>query len=330
MNTFPAFVVRNEDSGLTMGIEEWSEAALPEGNVTVEVAYSSVNYKDGLAVKPDGKIVNQYPWIPGIDLAGIVTSSSHPRFLEGDLVLCTGYGLGVTQYGGYSRYARLNGDWLIAVPEGLTLEECMGIGTAGFTAALSVDRLIHNGLNKDAGPVLVTGATGGVGSAAIAILSKLGYEVVASTGKKEQQEGFLKALGASEVIAREELMPTKGALAKEQWAGVIDPVGGQQLAAIVKQVKYGGGIALSGMAGGHTFETTVFPFILRGVQLLGIDSVYCPYADRQRLWSQLAGEWKPDALFEHGISVQGLTELSEALREIIDGKAVGRTVIALV
>lgn len=330
MNDFQAFVIRKDEEGFRSGVESLNIEQLPEGDVIVEVHYSGVNYKDGLANSPEGRIVNSYPFVPGIDMAGTVVESSHPRFQAGDAVLCTGYGLGVSHFGGYSRYVRLSGDWLVSIPNGLNFKEAMSIGTAGFTAALSVDSLILNGLSPEKGPVLVTGATGGVGSVAITILAQLGYEVVASTGKSELHKEWLHQLGASSVVSREDIIaPAKGVLAKERWAAIIDPVGGSNLNGLLKSIQYGGGIALSGLTGGGNFESTVYPFILRGVQLLGIDSVYCPMERRQAVWSKLGADWKPVKMLEEAITEISLHELPDVLETILQGGAVGRTVVKL-
>ena len=328
---FKAFVVRKDHEGdFQRGVEDLRMEQLPAGDVTVKVEYSGVNYKDGLAAHPDGKIVRQYPFIPGIDLAGTVIESSHPLFCEGEQVLCTGYELGVTHYGGYSEYARVKGDWLLKIPEGLSTKEAMAIGTAGFTAAMSINALMEHGLTKDKGPVLVTGATGGVGSIAVSILSKLGYEVYASTGKLETHRDWLHTIGASAVLSRDEVgLQSKGALAAEKWAGVVDPVGGASLSDILKTVKYGGAVALSGLTGGTAFNGTVYPFILRGVSLIGIDSVYCPEEIRRTLWQRLADEWKPGSVLANGIQEKGLEDLPAVLESILQGKAEGRTVVAL-
>lgn len=296
----------------------------------MRVHYSSVNYKDGLASTEEGKIVKSFPFIPGIDLAGEVVDSRDDRFQPGDLVLCTGYGLGVTHEGGYAEVARVPADWLVSLPEGLTPLEAMAIGTAGFTAALSVERLLANGLTPESGPVLVTGATGGVGSMAVAILGKLGYEVTAATGKSDVQDKLL-GLGAQSVISREDISQgSRGVLGKELWAAVIDPVGGATTGELLKSVKYGGSIALSGLTGGGKFDTSVFPFILRGVNLLGIDSVFCPAPLRLKLWQQLAGDWKPVTALEDAVTVYELDGLPVALSTILAGKAVGRQVISLI
>lgn len=327
---FKAFVVRNDDVGFRCSVEDWHLDQLPEGDVTIRVLYSSINYKDGLASSPKGRIVRRYPFIPGIDLAGTVVQSTHPSFKEGDEVLCTGYELGVSHEGGYSQYARVNGDWLLPLPKGLTHKEAMGIGTAGFTAALSAASLLLNGVRPSDGPVLVTGATGGVGSFSLSIMSKLGFEVTASTGKLSSKGNWLREIGAHSVITREETYTdTKGALSSEKWAAVIDPVGGAQLTSILKNVKYGGAVALSGLTGGGDFEATVYPFILRGVKLLGIDSVFCPMETRKDLWSKLAREWKPDSALQSGVQVHTLHELPDLLAEILKGRAAGRTIISL-
>ncbi|KKO53332.1 acrylyl-CoA reductase family protein [Paenibacillus sp. DMB20] len=329
-STFRAFVVHNDEDGFRSGVEACRMEQLPEGEVTVRVKYSGVNYKDGLASIPEGKIVRRYPFIPGIDLAGTVECSLHPSFKEGDEVICTGYELGVSHEGGYSEYARVKGDWLVPLPAGLSPKEAMAIGTAGFTAALSVADLIRNGLKPEHGPVLVTGATGGVGSFAVSMLSKLGFEVAAATGKAETQREWLMNIGAQTVIPREEAVPAaKGALSSAKWAAVVDPVGGTRLSGLLKQVKYGGAVALSGLTGGAEFPGAVYPFILRGVKLLGIDSVYCPMDIRREIWGRLAGEWKPVTVLDSGIREISLNELPETFERILKGGAVGRTIVSM-
>ncbi|GIP21520.1 acryloyl-CoA reductase [Paenibacillus sp. J22TS3] len=329
-SAFRAFVVARDESGFRAGVEQVGINALPEGDILVRVQYSSVNYKDGLASIPDGKIVQRYPFIPGIDLAGEVIESANGEFSPGDRVLCTGYGLGVSHEGGYAEYARLPAAWLVRLPEGLTAKEAMTIGTAGFTAALSVDRLLRAGLAPENGPVLVTGATGGVGSMAVDILSKLGFEVTASTGKAPQ-EALLRGLGAAEVISRADLAASAaaGALGRERWAAVVDPVGGPGTGELLKVVRYGGAIAVSGMTGGGKFESTVFPFILRGVQLLGIDSVMCPAQLRQSIWDRLAGEWKPVRALKQAVTEVELEQLPQALEAVLAGRSVGRQVVRI-
>ncbi|MGQ8871850.1 acrylyl-CoA reductase family protein [Paenibacillus sp. TSA_86.1] len=328
---FQAYVIRKDAStGVTASIEELKKEDLPNGDVTVRVHYSSVNYKDGLASKENGGVVRNYPMVPGIDLAGIVEESVSGRFAPGDRVISTGFEPGVSHYGGYSEYARLQSEWLVPLPQGLSEKEAMAIGTAGFTAALSVDALLHAGVAPDMGKVLVTGATGGVGSMAITILAKLGFEVTASTGKKQQEEALLRSLGAAEVISREEAdAPIKGAMGKQQWAGIVDPTAGPALAERLKQVQYGGAVAVSGLTGGNGFESSVYPFILRGIQLIGIDSVYCPMERRERIWNKLGGEWKPERALTLGIQENTLEQLPHTLENILQGGAVGRTVVRI-
>lgn len=326
MGSFKALVVNKNDNDFTVNIETLHLNDLPEGEVLIEVAYSSVNYKDGLAAIPDGKIVSTYPFVPGIDLAGTVVSSEDSRFKEGDKVIATSYEIGVTHYGGFSEYARIPAEWIVPLPEGLTLKEAMTFGTAGFTAALSVQYLQDNGVKPDDGQVLVSGATGGVGSAAVSMLSKLGYEVVASTGKESEHE-YLKSIGAKEIISREDLLPEKiRPLDKQRWAGAVDPVGGKTLAYILSTTKYGGTVAVSGLTGGPNVPTTVFPFILRGVKLIGVDSVYCPMPVRQKLWQRLASDLKPEKLDTITREIT-LEELPQALKDILQGKLTGRTIV---
>lgn len=328
MSNFKALVVNKDDNAFTVEISNLNLNNLPEGEVLIEVAYSSVNYKDGLAAIPDGKIVNSYPFVPGIDLAGTVVSSEDDRFKEGDKVIATSYEIGVSHYGGFSEYARIPADWIVPLPEGLTMKEAMTFGTAGFTAALSIYHLENSGLKPSDGQVLVTGATGGVGSAAVAMLAKLGYEVVASTGK-ESSHDYLRDIGASEIISREELQPEKiRPLDKQRWAGAVDPVGGKTLAYVLSTTKYGGAVAVSGLTGGPNVPTTVFPFILRGVKLLGVDSVYCPMPIRQKLWQRIATDLKPSSIERISNEVT-LEELPKTLEDILAGKLTGRTVVAL-
>lgn len=328
-NTFPAYVIRSQEQGeVKAAVEQLKKEDLPNGDVTVQVQYSSVNYKDGLATIEKGGVVREYPMVPGIDLAGMVEESVSGRFAPGDRVISTGFEPGVSHFGGYSRYARLRSEWLVPLPPGLSEKEAMAIGTAGFTAALSVDALLQAGVTPEMGKILVTGATGGVGSMAVAILAKLGFEVTASTGKKKEQEKLLIDLGASQVISREEAdAPAKGAMGKQLWAGVVDPAAGPALAERLKQVQYGGAVAVSGLTAGSRFESTVFPFIIRGIQLIGIDSVYCPMERRERLWNLLGGDWKPDRALELGIQEITWAQLPQTLENILQGGAVGRTVV---
>jgi acrylyl-CoA reductase (NADPH) len=326
--SFKAFVVNKTEADFTTGIKNISFNELPEANVLIKVAYSSINYKDGLASIPNGKIVNSYPFIPGIDLAGVVVSSDDPRFHEGDQVIATSYEIGVSHFGGFSEYARIPGDWIVPLPENLTLKESMIYGTAGFTAALSIQRLEENGVTPEKGKVLVTGATGGVGSLAVAMLAQRGYDVMASTGKASEYD-FLKRLGAKEILSREEVYSGKiRALDKQLWAAAVDPVGGEQLAAVLSKIQYNGSVAVCGLTGGGNVPTTVFPFILRGVNLLGIDSVYCPMESRAKLWKRMASDLKPELLasIAHEITLE---ELPETLPIILKGQAKGRYVVKI-
>ncbi|HHY74288.1 MAG TPA: acryloyl-CoA reductase [Bacillus bacterium] len=326
---FRAFVVNKEGEAFSAGVKEVGMGELPDCDVAVRVAYSSVNYKDGLASIPNGKIVNSYPFIPGIDLAGTVVESKDSRFCEGDEVIVTSYELGVSHFGGFSEFARVPADWIVKLPAGLSLREAMIYGTAGFTAALSVYRLEKNGLHPDLGDVLVTGATGGVGSMAVAMLAKKGYNVIASTGKVSEY-GFLRELGAKEIISRQEVLGEKiPVLGKQRWAAAVDPVGGKTLAAIVSQLKYQGAVAVSGLTGGSEVPTTVFPYILRGVSILGIDSVYCPMDVRKEIWRQMADDLKPSNLLNSIGHEINLEELLHALAAILDGKSKGRVVVKL-
>lgn len=328
-DSFRALVVNKIDHEFSVKVQSLTLSDLPEGDVTIRVVYSSVNYKDGLASSPNGKIVRTYPFVPGIDLAGTVTDSRDPRFKEGDEVIVTSYELGVSHFGGFSEFARVKGDWVVPLPEGLTLKEAMAFGTAGFTAALSVHRLEENGLMPEKGPVLVTGATGGVGSTAVSILAKRGYHVVASTGKESEHE-YLKSIGAAEIVTRKDVTPESiPALGKQRWAGAVDPVGGDTLASILSTIQYGGSVAVSGLTGGTAVATTVFPFILRGVNLLGIDSVYCPMETRKELWKRMASDLKPNALLNYIGNEITLDELPATLASILKAEVRGRTIVKL-
>jgi acrylyl-CoA reductase (NADPH) len=329
VNRFRALVVNQTEDDFFLGVQELSLGQLPAGDVTIRVFYSSVNYKDGMASVPNSRIVRSYPFVPGIDLAGQVIHSDSPRFKEGDEVLITGYELGVSHYGGFSQVARVPAEWVVPIPKGLSMKEAMAIGTAGFTAALSVHRLEENHLTPDKGPVLVTGASGGVGSTAVAMLSRLGYDVTASSRKVEEHP-YLRQLGAKAIIAPEALIPEKNRpLQSEKWAGVVDPVGGKYLPHILSAVKYGGSVALSGLTAGVDFATTVYPFILRGVNLLGIDSVYCPMEVRTRLWDRIANELKPNQLLESISGEISLDDLPDTLGKILRGEVRGRMIVSL-
>lgn len=329
MENFKAFIVNKTEEDFKAEVKTLNLGDLPAGDVVIKVAYSSVNYKDGLASIPNGKIVRSYPFVPGIDLAGTVVSSNDSRFLEGDEVIATSYGIGVSHFGGYSEYARIPGDWIVPLPEGLSLREAMVYGTAGFTAALSVHRLEENGLTPDKGKVLVTGATGGVGSVAVSMLAKRGYHVVASTGK-ESEHDYLRKIGAAEIIGRDEVTGEKiKPLDKQIWAAAIDPVGGKTLSAILSKLEYNGSVAVSGLTGGTDVAATVFPFILRGINLLGIDSVYCLMETRKLLWQRMATDLKPEGLLETIQNEVTLNELPQVLSSILKGENRGRTIVKI-
>ncbi|MCK2004693.1 acryloyl-CoA reductase [[Brevibacterium] frigoritolerans] len=326
---FDALVVNKQDDQFTVNIQQLSLDDLPQGEVLIRVHYSGVNYKDSLAAIPNGNIVSSYPIVPGIDMAGVVVSSEDSRFKEGDEVIATSYGIGVSQSGGYSQFARVPAEWIVPLPDGLTMKEAMIIGTAGFTAALSVLRLEENNLTPEQGSVLVTGATGGVGSFAVSILSKLGYSVEASTGK-ESEHGYLKAIGASTIVSREDVYDGKlRALGKQKWSGAVDPVGGEPLASVLSQIKYGGAVAVSGLTAGTSLPATVFPFILRGVNLLGIDSVNCPMDTRLKVWHRLATDFKLEDLEQLVQQEITLEELPDVLPTLLKGEARGRTIVKL-
>lgn len=333
MTTFQAFLIERRGEETAGEVRELRLDDLPDGDVTVRVAWSGVNYKDALAASPSGRVVRSYPMVPGIDLAGTVVASRDARFREGDLVLATGYELGTGRFGGYSEVARVPGDWLVPLPPGLSLREAALLGTAGFTAALSLHRLEEHGLRPGGGaPVLVTGATGGVGSAAVAMLAARGYDVAAVTGKGAEH-AYLRELGAQTVLAREELVPDGGdaakPLRKERWAGAVDPVGGASLPALLGTLRYGGAVALSGLAGGTDFAATVYPFILRGVALIGIDSVYCPMPLRLKLWERLASDLKPPLLERLAHSEVPLAGLPAAFETILRGGVRGRILVRI-
>ncbi|MFK7692955.1 acryloyl-CoA reductase [Paenibacillus sp. HJGM_3] len=325
---FQALVVDKVEGDFRAGVRTMRLAELPDHDVLIRVLYSSVNYKDALACAPTGNIVKTYPFVPGIDLAGVVVRSRDERYREGDEVLVTGYELGVAQFGGFSQYAQVSGSWIVKRPPGMTLQEAMILGTAGFTAALSVHALQESGVAPDRGPVLVTGASGGVGSVSVAILAKLGYEVVASTGKPELVPDLL-TLGASRVITREALIPEQPrSLDKQVWAGAIDCVGGKTLSSLLSSVKYAGAVAMSGLTGGVELTTSVFPFILRGIRLIGIDSVFTPMDTRLRIWERLASDYKPAALSGMYTEI-GLEQIADYVPLILQGRSRGRLLVRL-
>ncbi len=327
--SYRAFVVNKTDSSFSAQITQLEESDLPQGDVTIRVHWSSVNYKDGLASISNGRVIRSYPMTPGVDLSGVVTESSDDRFKAGDEVFVTGYDLGVAHPGGFAEYARVPGDWVLKVPEGLSLKETMALGTAGFTAALSIEALESVGLTTDKGPVIVTGATGGVGSTAVSMLAGLGYTVAGSTGKESEHQ-YLRDLGASEVLPRDEVSAESNRpLESERWAGAVDPVGGATTAYLARTMKYGGGIALSGMTGGSNVATTVFPFILRGVNLLGIESVFCPRDHRQRVWERCGQDLKPKHLLDSIAQEVTLDGLPSVLDQILQGQVRGRVLVNL-
>lgn len=328
MDSFKALVLDKVNDQTNLEIKQLSLDDLPEGEVTIKVEYSSVNFKDGI-VAVQGQLVETTPLVPGIDLAGTVLDSKSEKYKTGDEVIVTSYRLGTGHSGGFSEVARVPADWVVPLPEGLTLKEAMILGTAGFTAALSVERLEDNGLTPKDGPVLVAGATGGVGSIAVNILANKGYEVTASTGKI-QEEQYLKSIGAKHVINRNDIVdPEEAPLNEEKWAGAVDPVGGKTLQYILKTLKYGGSVATSGLTGGIKVSTTVVPFISRGVNLLGIDSVVCPMDKRLQVWDRLGSDLKPAELTGEIVNEISLEELPEVLREIIQGQVRGRTIVKL-
>ena len=327
MATFKAIRVDKADKGTTVALTQFDEADLMDGDVTLGVEWSTLNYKDGLAVTGKAPVVRRFPMIAGIDLAGTVEQSSHPQWKPGDKVICTGWGMGETHLGAYAEKARVKGDWLVRLPEGMSARDAMAIGTAGFTAMLAVLALEKHGLVPKDGPIVVTGAAGGVGSVATAVLSKLGYRVIASTGRMSEA-AYLKNLGAAEVIDRSELSGPAKPLAKERWAGGIDSVGSTTLANILSMTKYAGAIAACGLAAGMDLPSSVAPFILRGVCLLGIDSVMCPIELRKVAWSRLASDLDPGKLVEITHEI-GLGEVVAAGAKILAGQVRGRIVVKI-
>ncbi len=324
--SFRAFRVHNDAAGYRAGIEKLQLDDLSAGEVVIKVAHSSVNYKDALAGTGKGKILRQYPMNGGIDVAGYVVASTDHRYREGDSVLCTGSGLSETRDGGYSEYARLQAEWTIPLPAGLTLRESMILGTAGFTAALSLYRMEQNEQHPELGPIVVTGATGGVGSLAVAILSKAGYEAHAITGKVEQFD-WLIGLGAKQCIARKELYWGQRPLETSRWAGAIDNVGSEMLAGLTRVIHPYGNIASCGLAGGHDLATTVMPFIIRGVSLLGIASSGTARATRERVWERLASDWKPAQLDTICTREITLDQLPDVFDGMLAGGSLGRTLV---
>jgi NADPH2:quinone reductase len=328
VDTFKAFRVFEENGSVTGRLVQTSLGELTPGDVVIRASHSGVNYKDALAGTGAGKIMRRFPLVGGIDVAGTVASSTDARFKTGDPVLVTGYDLGVTQDGGYAQLVRVPADWVVPLPPGLTSFEAMAIGTAGFTAALSVVEMERNNLAPAKGPVIVTGATGGVGSMGVQCLAARGYAVTALTGKEDQGD-YLRGLGASEVLLRSAAQPSKRPLEKATWAGAVDPVGGDVLAWVIQTMRYGGCVASSGLTGGTELHTTVLPFILRGVKLLGIDSAMCPMDTRLEVWRRLAGDLKPARLNAMAHEIITLDDLPRAFATLLKGEAVGRYVVQI-
>lgn len=321
---FQALVLEDQKQPLT--VKQLRMEDLPEGDITIEVAYSSINYKDAM-VGVQHQMVKNYPHVPGIDLAGTVIASKTPDFKTGDEVIVTSYFLGTGDFGGFSEIASVPKEWVVPLPDGLTLKEAMILGTAGFTAALSLQRLEDNGLTPEKGPVLVTGATGGVGSIAVNMLAKKGYDVVASTGKSSEID-YLTKIGAKEVLAREEVQSTDNKpVRKKQWAAAIDPVGGSTTSFIISSLQYGGSVATSGLTGGTEVNTNVLPFLGRAVNWLGIDSVMCPMDVRRAIWNRLANDLKPTLLQGELVQEVKLEEVPAVLKRILQGKLRGRTIV---
>jgi acrylyl-CoA reductase (NADPH) len=327
VGTFRAIRIDKAEKGTTAALTQFDEADLMEGDVTVRVEWSTLNYKDGLAVTGKAPVVRRFPMIAGIDFAGTVETSSHPAWQAGDKVICNGWGMGETHLGAYAEKARVKGDWLVRLPRGMSARDAMAIGTAGYTAMLSVLALEKHGLRPADGPVVVTGAAGGVGSVATAVLSKLGYHVIASTGRLSETD-YLKHLGAAEVIDRNELSGAAKPLAKERWAAGVDSVGSTTLANLLSMTKYGGAIAACGLAAGMDLPSSVAPFILRGVSLLGIESVMCPIELRKTAWARLASDLDHGKLAEITQEI-GLDQVIAAGGKILAGEVRGRIVVKI-
>ena len=325
--SFKALLVEKDEDGKTSAaVQDIEESQLPDGDVTVAVEYSTVNYKDGLCIGPGGGLVRNYPHVPGIDFAGTVDASEDDRYKPGDKVVLTGWRVGEVWWGGYAQKAKVKADWLVPLPEGLSSKQAMAVGTAGFTSMLAVMALEAHGLEPGKGPVLVTGAAGGVGSVTVAILANLGYEVAGVTGRPETGD-YLKSLGASQIVPREEINETtKRPLEAETWSGCVDAVGGAMLARVLGQMKYGASVAAVGLAGGAGLPATVVPFLLRGVNLLGIDSVMQPYGNRLKAWQRLSSDLPMDKL-EAMIQPATLGDLPRLGADILKGQIKGRVVV---
>ena len=322
---FKAIVVEKDEAGYRAGLREVDEGALPDGDVTVRVSHSTLNYKDGLAITGKGPVVRKFPMVPGIDLVGVVEESGHPDYRAGDTVLLNGWGVGETHWGGLAQKARLKGDWLIPLPAQFTPRQAMAIGTAGYTAMLCVLALERHRVTPEQGEILVTGAAGGVGSVAVALLARLGYTVVGVSGRPEEFD-YIKGLGASEVLDRAEFASPGKPLARERWAGAVDVVGSHTLANVCASTRYRGVVTACGLAGGMDFPATVAPFILRGVTLVGIDSVMCPRPDRLIAWQRLARDLDP-AKLEKMTREIGLAEVIPTAEQLMQGQVRGRVVV---
>ncbi len=327
MASFKAIVIDKADAGQQVSLTDFDDSKLMDGDVTVRPEWSTLNYKDGLAITGKAPVVRRFPMIAGIDFAGTVEASSHPDWKPGDQVILNGWGCGETHLGGYAGKARVKGDWLVRLPAGMSTRDAMAIGTAGYTAMLAVLALERHGLTPARGPVVVTGAAGGVGSVAVAILAKRGFAVTAATGRPEEA-AYLKSLGAAEIIERKELTSPPRPLGKERWAGGVDAVGSTTLANVLSMTRYGGAVAACGLAGGMDLPTSVAPFILRGVSLLGIDSVMHPIAGRQAAWRRLATDLDREKLAEMTSEI-ALADVIEAGRKIVDGRVRGRVVVRI-
>ncbi|GAL37515.1 acrylyl-CoA reductase (NADPH) [Vibrio sp. 10N] len=325
---FKALLLNQEDKKTIATISQVDESQLPEGNVKIDVKYSSLNYKDGLAITGKGKIIRNFPMVPGIDLSGVVSQSDDPRYKEGDEVVLTGWGVGENHWGGMAEKASLNGDWLVPMPAGLDAEKVMAIGTAGFTAMLCVQAIVDAGVKPEDGEVLVTGASGGVGSVSVTLLSQLGYKVAAVTGRASANGELLKSLGASRIVERSELEEPAKPLERQFWAAAVDTVGSNMLAKVLAQVNYNGVVAACGLAGGFDLPTTVMPFILRNVRLQGVDSVMCPREKRIKAWEQLA-TLLPESYYAQASKTVALEDAIQAAEDITNGAVTGRVTIKI-
>ncbi|MGR5178591.1 MDR family oxidoreductase [Vibrio parahaemolyticus] len=325
---FKALLLNQEDKKTIATISQVDESQLPEGNVKIDVKYSSLNYKDGLAITGKGKIIRNFPMVPGIDLSGVVSQSEDPRYKEGDEVVLTGWGVGENHWGGMAEKASLNGDWLVPMPVGLDAEKVMAIGTAGFTAMLCVQAIVDAGVRPEDGEVLVTGASGGVGSVSVTLLNQLGYKVAAVTGRASENGELLTALGAARIVERSELEEPAKPLERQLWAAAVDTVGSKLLAKVLTQMNYNGVVAACGLAGGFDLPTTVMPFILRNVRLQGVDSVMCPREKRIKAWEQLA-TLLPESFYAQASKTVALEEAIQAAEDITNGAVTGRVTIKI-